>query len=44
MMVYFIMFFFQEMINILGTTITDLYIELKVKTSRIKYLASRLTR
>ena len=28
----------KELINILGTTITDLDIELKMKISRIKYL------
>ena len=31
-----------ELINIMGTTITDLDIELKMKISRIKYLESRL--
>ena len=28
----------EEVINIMGTTITDLIIELKMKFSRIKYL------
>ena len=32
----------KELINILGTVITDLDIELKTKISRIKYLESRL--
>ena len=32
----------KELINITGTTITDLDIELKMKTSRIKYLEDRL--
>ena len=31
----------KELINIMGTTITDLDIELKMKISRIKYLESR---
>ena len=31
----------KEVINIMGTTITDLDIELKMKISRIKYLESR---
>ena len=31
----------KELINIMGGTITDLDIELKMKISRIKYLASR---
>ena len=30
----------KDLINILGTTITDLDIELKMKISRIKYLES----
>jgi len=33
---------FKELINIMGTTITDLDIELEMKISRIKYLESRL--
>ena len=33
---------FKELINIMGTTITDLDIELKMKISRIKYLESKL--
>ena len=32
----------KELINIIGTTITDLGIELKMKISRIKYLEGRL--
>ena len=32
----------KELINIMGTTITDLDIELKMKISRINYLESRL--
>ena len=32
----------KEMINIMGTTITDLDINLKMKISRIKYYESRL--
>ena len=32
---------FKELINIMGTTITDLDIELKMKISRIKYIESR---
>ena len=32
----------KELINIMGTTITDLDIELKMKISRIKYLESKL--
>ena len=32
----------KELINIMGTTITDSDIELKLKISRIKYLESRL--
>ena len=32
----------KELINIMGTTITDLDIELKMKSSRMKYLESRL--
>ena len=31
----------KELINIMGTTITDLDIELKMKISRIKYLESK---
>ena len=31
----------KELINILGTTITDLDIELKLKISRIKYLEDK---
>ena len=31
----------KELINIMGTTITDLEIGLKMKISRIKYLESR---
>ena len=31
----------KELINIMGTTITDLDIELKMKTSRIEYLESK---
>ena len=31
----------KELINIMGSTITDLDIELKMKCSRIKYLESR---
>ena len=31
----------KELINIMGTAITDLDIELKMKISRIKYLESR---
>ena len=31
----------KELINILGTTKTDLDIELKMKISRIKYLESK---
>ena len=31
----------KELINILGTTITDLDIELKIKICRIEYLESR---
>ena len=33
----------KELINIMGTTITDLDIELKMKISRIKYLESILS-
>ena len=33
---------FKEIINIMGTTLTDLDIELKMKISRIKYLENRL--
>ena len=29
---------FKEMINIMGTTVTDIDIELKMKTSRIEFL------
>ena len=32
----------KELINIMGTTITDIEIELKMKISRIKYLEDRL--
>ena len=32
----------KELINIMGTTITDLDIELKMKSSRMKYLESTL--
>ena len=32
----------KELINIMGTTITDLVIELKIKISRIEYLESKL--
>ena len=32
----------EELINIMGTTITDLDIELKMKIIRINYLGSRL--
>ena len=32
----------KELMNIMGTTITDLDIELKMKISRIKYVESRL--
>ena len=32
----------KELINIMGTTITDLYIELIMKISRIKYLENQL--
>ena len=32
----------KELINIMGTTISDLDIELKMKISRIKYLESKL--
>ena len=31
----------KELINIMGTTITDLDMELKMKFSRIKYLESK---
>ena len=31
----------RELINIMGTTITDLDIELKLKISRIKYLENK---
>ena len=31
----------KELINIMGTTITDLDIELKMKISRIKYLENK---
>ena len=31
----------KELINIMGMTITDLDIELKMKTSRIKYLENK---
>ena len=31
----------QELINIMGATITDLDIELKMKISRIKYLRNK---
>ena len=34
--------FLKELINIMGTVITDLHIELKMKISRIEYLESRL--
>ena len=33
----------QELINIMGATITDLEIELKMKISRIKYLEKKQT-
>ena len=33
----------KELINLMGTTITDMDIELKMKISRIEYLASRLS-
>ena len=32
----------KEMINLMGTTIVDIDIELKMKISRIKYLESKL--
>ena len=32
----------KELINIMGAAITDMDIELKMKTSRIKYLESKL--
>ena len=32
----------KEIINLMGTTIVDIDIELKMKNSRIKYLESRL--
>ena len=32
----------KEIINIMGTTITDLDVEIKMKISRIKYLESKL--
>ena len=32
----------KELINIMGTTITDLDIELKMKISRIEYLENRM--
>ena len=32
----------KELINIMGTTITDLDTELKMKISRIKYLENRI--
>ena len=32
----------EELINLMGTVITDLDIELKMKISRIKFLESRL--
>ena len=32
----------KELMNIMGTTITNLDIELKMKISRIKYLESKL--
>ena len=32
----------KEMINLMGTTIVDIDIELKMKKSRIKYLESKL--
>ena len=32
----------KELIHIMGTTITDLDIELKIKISRINYLKSKL--
>ena len=31
----------EELVNMMGTTITDLDIELKMKISRIKYLESK---
>ena len=31
----------KELINIMGITITDLYIELKLKISRINYLETK---
>ena len=34
-------FIFKELINIMGTTITDLDIELKLKNSRIEYLENK---
>ena len=34
---------FKELIKMMGTTITDLDKELKLKTSRKKYLEDRLT-
>ena len=34
--------FLKDLINIMGTVITDLDIEVKMKISRIKYLESRL--
>ena len=34
-------FILKELINIMGTTITDLDIELKRKISRIKYLENK---
>ena len=33
---------FKELINIMGKTITDLDMEIKMKISRIKYLESKL--
>ena len=32
----------KEIMNLMGTTIVDIDIELKLKNSRIKYLESRL--
>ena len=34
-------FILRELINIMGTTITDLDIELKMKISRIEYLENK---
>ena len=33
---------FTELLNMMGTTITDLDIELKLKISRIKYLETKI--